>query len=147
MAFCHISGAAVLMTTTFPWFSTAFFRAAFVLAFIFTTFMALVNPVDEPILLEVWDKLLHVTAFVTLAFLLDYSFPIQHIQRIWHPWQPLFLLGYGFAIEWMQSFTTYREASLDDVFADAVALLIYGCFCFIRHRITNKPDAGRIRNE
>jgi len=106
------------------------FRTGFIVALAFTTFMALVNPVDLPIKIHIWDKLQHAAAFITLSFLLDYSLPHYHSRRTLHPAQTIFLLCYGIGIEWLQSYTSYREASLYDVLADAISLLFYWVLYF-----------------
>ena len=67
------------------------------------------------------DKLNHVFAFVTLALLLDYSFPFT--EDFWRKWLPL--LCFGVAIELLQLMSGYRYFEWGDIFADASGLAVY----------------------
>ena len=116
------------------------YRGAFIAALAFTTFMALIDLSKLPLQIDMWDKLQHATVFIVLSFLLDRSFPCYPSRRTLHPAQPLFLLGYGIAIEWMQSFTPYREASVYDVLADAIGLLAYWLHYFKYHSRKKMQD-------
>ena len=113
------------------------YRCAFILALAFTTYIALVNLSTLPVQIHIWDKLQHIAAFVVLSFLLDHSFPRYRSRRTLHPAQTLFLLGYGIAIEWAQSYIPYRDCSVYDVLADATGLFMYWIFYFQFH--TGKP--------
>lgn len=67
------------------------------------------------------DKVLHAMAFFILAFLLNRSSSSieRRIRNI------ISLLGFGILIEVLQSFTTYRTASLGDVLADLLGILLF----------------------
>lgn len=78
-------------------------------------------PVSQAPLASWNDKLLHILAFFSLAYLLDASFPRQAFD--WR--KGLFLLCYGFLIEYLQSETNHRQASAEDVLADLAGIGIY----------------------
>jgi VanZ family protein len=67
------------------------------------------------------DKLNHIFAFVTLALLLDYSFPFS--ERFWLKW--LTLLCFGVTIELLQLVSGYRYFEWSDILADASGLAAY----------------------
>ena len=65
------------------------------------------------------DKVVHFGAFFILALTFHRAFPIPI-------WLALVLLTlYGVAIEWLQSLTPYRDASLGDLIADALGASTY----------------------
>lgn len=99
------------------------FRTLFILAFAFTSYCAFVKPGETPVgvVFIINDKVLHASAFFVLSWLLDYSFP----QRTPHLLKPLFLFGYGIAIEWIQYYLPWRESSLTDLLADSAGLGLY----------------------
>lgn len=66
------------------------------------------------------DKLMHATALFGFAVLLDLATP----RSFWR-WKAPVLLSYGAFIELLQSFTTWRSASLADLAADAAGILLY----------------------
>jgi hypothetical protein len=66
------------------------------------------------------DKLMHATALFGFAVLLDLATP----RSFWR-WKAPILLGYGAFIEVLQAFTTWRSASLADLAADGVGILLY----------------------
>jgi len=70
------------------------------------------------------DKLGHVLAFIMLAFLMDFSFPVSsfNLSKI------VPLLGYGLLIEVIQYFLPHRMFSFLDMFADGGGLVIYAMF-------------------
>lgn len=78
-------------------------------------------PSDEVLLTTGWDKANHFLAFMTLAALLDIAYPIY---RYW-PIKMSVLFFIGVAIECLQWLTQYRVYSMDDVFADSVAIVAY----------------------
>ncbi|WP_153764583.1 VanZ family protein [Endozoicomonas sp. OPT23] len=90
------------------------------LALITITILALL-PIDQAPLPKISDKIQHLTAFFTLAFLLDCSFPKSSFQ---FP-KILTLAGYGLLIEMLQWFSGYRFFSLLDVVADLSGVVIY----------------------
>jgi hypothetical protein len=67
------------------------------------------------------DKLNHLAAFMVLALLLDYSFPLS--ERFWLKWLPL--LGFGALIELLQLLGGYRLFEWGDILADASGLIVY----------------------
>jgi VanZ family protein len=67
------------------------------------------------------DKVLHASAFLTLAGLIDFSFPGTTFGR----GKVFALLAYGLAIEIVQHFIPYRTFSLLDWIADAVGIALY----------------------
>lgn len=69
---------------------------------------------------EVNDKLMHTTAFLAYAILLD----MASSRDFWRFQVPI-LLGYGALIEVLQSFTPWRMFSLWDFAADALGILLY----------------------
>jgi VanZ family protein len=70
---------------------------------------------------DINDKLNHVFAFLTLALLADFSWPVTKFNFA----KVLSLLGYGIAIETVQYFLAYRSFSFFDVGADAIGLFLY----------------------
>jgi VanZ family protein len=81
------------------------------------------TPPAHGVAVQGWDKLNHAAAFYVLALLLDFSSPRTRcgVGKV------LVLLAYGVAIEAVQYFIPAREASLNDLFADAVGVLAYVC--------------------
>ena len=67
------------------------------------------------------DKLNHVVAFFTLAFLLDYALP----KKIFNRQKMLLLVAYATAIEIIQFFISYRDCSLLDILVDAIGISAY----------------------
>jgi VanZ family protein len=74
-----------------------------------------------PELAGVSDKLNHVLAFLALGLLADRSFPQARFGLA----KAVALLAYGVAIEAVQSFLPWREASLPDILADAAGIALY----------------------
>lgn len=77
--------------------------------------------IEETPVARVNDKLGHSTAFLSLAFLLDFASP----RADWGVRKLLPLLAYGLFIEVVQYFLPYRTASLLDLAADGLGLLLY----------------------
>ncbi len=67
------------------------------------------------------DKLGHLLAFLTLAFLADFAFP----RRGFDANKVLPLLGFGLGIELIQSTLPHRFGSVADLLADAAGLALY----------------------
>lgn len=67
------------------------------------------------------DKVLHFLAFYLLSLLVDFAFP----KTSFNAFKIMFLLGYGGAIELVQSFFPYRSCSFGDIAADAVGIAVY----------------------
>jgi VanZ family protein len=78
-------------------------------------------PIEAVPLAGLGDKVLHAGAFLTLAGLLDFSFPATPFgaRKI------ASLLAYGMAIEVAQHFLPFRTFSLLDWSADAVGIALY----------------------
>jgi VanZ family protein len=66
-----------------------------------------------------WDKANHAFAFAVLYIILSLSF-----QRFKIKTRIFLLLLFGVQIEVVQSFIPYRDASLLDIFADSVGIII-----------------------
>ncbi len=96
-------------------------RCGFFLALALITLMAMA-PQDQVVDGLGWDKANHSVAFFTLIVLLDYAYPRLAIL----PYKHFFLVLYGVFIEGIQALTPDRFASVEDVFADIVGLLVYG---------------------
>ncbi len=75
---------------------------------------------------SIYDKLQHLAAFITLAFLADFSFP--RIRFLWKVALPLFV--YGLILEFTQYFLPYRDFSVADIVANAVGILLYYYLAF-----------------
>jgi VanZ family protein len=67
------------------------------------------------------DKLQHVAAFLVLGLLADRSFPKTRFGLA----KIASLLAYGAAIEAVQYFLPWREASLPDILTDAAGVALY----------------------
>ena len=83
-----------------------------------------------------WDKSNHLAAFITLAFLLDFSTSGNSIK-----W--LGLAGYGMLIEVAQWFTEYRYFELSDILADCIGIAIY---VILRGQLARTPWFGTLRH-
>lgn len=71
------------------------------------------------------DKLQHIAAFAALALAAALAYPAPAPQRLRREaWIALALLGYGVGIELAQGLIPGRTASLADVLADAVGVLL-----------------------
>jgi len=96
-------------------------RAGFVLSILGILWLALdPQPITTAALFNL-DKLNHLAAFMVLALLLDYSFPLS--ERFWLKWLPL--LGFGALIELLQLLGGYRLFEWGDILADASGLVVY----------------------
>lgn len=78
-------------------------------------------PLDNTVIVHVWDKLQHLVAFLVLAVLLDYSFPLSQFNLR----KFMLLVSFGLLIELIQHPLQHRYFSLLDVFADGVGALLY----------------------
>lgn len=95
-------------------------RLLLVAALAFTSWQATIQNAIQPPLMN-GDKVLHFIAFYTLAVLVDFSFPHRRfgLPKI------ILLIGYGLAIELVQSFLPYRSAETADVVADMLGSFAY----------------------
>ncbi|MES9849597.1 MAG: VanZ family protein [Candidatus Thiodiazotropha sp.] len=101
-------------------FSTHTIRVLLAMALLVISYLAF-TPLDTPVVTEFNDKLSHIVAFFTLAFLVDFSWP----RSKWKPIKYLPLFGYGLFIEVVQAFMPHRLFSTWDLVADILGLLIY----------------------
>jgi VanZ family protein len=99
---------------------TGAFRVVFIVTVVLISYLAF-GHVEETPIADINDKLEHAAAFLTLAFLLDFSWP----DRAWGSDKLLPLLAYGLFIEVVQYFLPYREFSLWDLAADCLGLIAY----------------------
>jgi VanZ family protein len=102
------------------WIPPGLARWLLVLALLSITWLALA-PNPSPDAIEHLDKLKHVAAFAVLAALGAAAWP-----SLASPW-PIFLglLLYGGLLEWLQSLLPTRFASVADLAADALGLLLF----------------------
>lgn len=78
-------------------------------------------PSDSVPGIQLWDKLNHALAFFVLALLMAKAWPSAEVS-----WQQLaLLLCYGLFIELSQALLPYRDASWQDMVANACGLLFY----------------------
>ena len=102
--------------------NSAGFRILLGLA-LFTATVAMLAPGgDSPPPFAHADKLVHVTAFLLLAFFADAGWPQLGFVRAKY----LSLLAYGIGMECVQHFIPRRSFELLDILADASGLLLYG---------------------
>ena len=101
--------------------NTAGFRLLLGLALLLASWLALTpNPIEMPQGMQL-DKLAHLATYLLLAFLVDASWPDRGFGL--PKWA--FLLGYGIAIELIQSQIPNRVFSLADVAANATGIVLY----------------------
>lgn len=96
-------------------------RGILLLALLLITWLSLMPVSDIPIT-TFWDKADHAAAFFALSLLAAAAFPRSKFRLRLAP----MLLAYGVGIELAQSFTVTRSASLLDVVADLVGILLFG---------------------
>ncbi len=96
------------------------FRIALVVALLAIGFLAFTSR-EIPLIDQLYDKLKHATAFAALALLVDFSFPASRFGLV----KILALLGYGVAIEVVQYFLPWRQASALDIAADSLGIAAY----------------------
>ncbi len=99
---------------------TAIYKAAFIAALLAIYLLAIL-PGDSLPGVQLWDKLQHAAAFFLLALLMGRAWPRSSLWRFRLP----SLFAYGVMIELSQSMLAYREASLNDLLANASGLLLY----------------------
>ncbi len=96
------------------------FRAALVTAMSVIMYLA-TTKLNIPVVDKLNDKVTHIMAFYALAMLEDFSFPRVEFGLT----KVLTLMAYGVFIEFVQYFIPYRTASVYDLMADAVGILVY----------------------
>lgn len=99
---------------------TTVYKTAFVAALL-AIYLLAVLPGDSLPGVQLWDKLQHAAAFFLLALLMGRAWPRSSLWRFRLPC----LFAYGVIIELSQSMLSYREASLNDLLANASGLLLY----------------------
>ena len=107
-----------------------FFRYLLVFLVLVISYLAF-TPIHHAVVERLPDKLNHASAFLALAFAVDFAFP----ERKFGLWKVLVLLGYGVLIELVQKFLPFRDAEVLDVVADGVGLLIYGAILPMLRRV------------
>ena len=112
------------------------FKILFSIAMIAIFILAIVP--DDHIYLEVSraDKLKHFTAFFVLSFLLHRaSSTIQHRLR-----NMSLLLFFGIFIELTQLTLSYRQGSIEDVYADSVGIVLFQLLLSIKRAFNYKKE-------
>jgi len=112
------------------------YRAALLVVFVTITWLALSrHPIRAEMLLN--DKVNHCAAFFVLAFCVDNAFP--KLRFLIFKFVPL--VGYGYAIEWLQS-KMHRDYSLLDLLADTVGVTLYWLSRRYLRRLVSGRDAA-----
>ncbi|MGZ5209018.1 MAG: VanZ family protein [Sulfuricurvum sp.] len=97
-----------------------FFRFSFFIALIAISILAfLPNYSALPSIVSISDLINHAVAFTVLSVLYSLSYPYYSLKQTL-----LTLIGYGIFIEIVQAFLSTRYASIEDVLADSVGLII-----------------------
>lgn len=96
------------------------FRTLLLICLTAVTWLALTSE-PLPIGYQAWDKPNHWFAFITLAFLADYSFP--RCRRNWTKW--MLLAAYGLGLEVMQWRSGVRVFEIDDLLTDVLGIACY----------------------
>jgi VanZ family protein len=122
------------------WTSPTQRRWAFWLCLLVVIALALMRPSpDMPT--TGWDKANHALAFAVLALLGALAYPGRMVRVL------IGLLAYGVLIEVLQSFTSYRDSDVRDVFADCVGLAIgwqvFGLLRRTRKSAVRSDPSGR----
>ncbi len=99
---------------------TGIYRLAFMTA-VPAIYLLAMLPGDSLPGVQLWDKLQHAAAFFLLAVLMERAWPGSSLWRLRLPC----LFAFGVIIELSQAMVTYREASLLDLVANGVGLLLY----------------------
>lgn len=94
------------------------FRILFVCALVMSFWLALMPAPDIVQVLSWQDKIEHALLFAVLAVLALGGWPQQPLRIA------AGLLLFGAAMEWAQSFTSYRVGDVLDFLADALGLLV-----------------------
>ncbi len=112
------------------------FRQLFVLGLIISTWLFLKDLSDSTngFNLPHADKVVHFVVFAGLSYILLNGF--EHFPFV----QVMFLSSYGFFIEYAQSYIPYRSASVGDLAADILGVLVvYSLRQQLKHK--QKTDA------
>ena len=99
---------------------TTLFRVALLTATVVIMHFA-TAPLDRVPFVGLGDKVLHVSAFLVLAALIDFSFPTSafDVRKL------TTLMAYGLTIEIVQHFLPFRSFSLLDWLADGAGIALY----------------------
>lgn len=99
---------------------TLLFRLLLIAAFTSVSYIA-TTAIHVPVAGSMNDKVNHALAFLVLALLADFSWPVSGFTAR----KILSLIGYGLAIESVQYFLPYHTFSLFDLAADCLGLFFY----------------------
>lgn len=99
---------------------TALYRTLLALALVTVSYLATTSK-DIPVVDGLNDKVSHVAAFLALALLVDRSWPLIAFIPVKFPG----LVCYGIFIEMVQHFLPRRTASVWDLAADSIGILLY----------------------
>ncbi|ESP95171.1 hypothetical protein N483_12540 [Pseudoalteromonas luteoviolacea NCIMB 1944] len=95
------------------------YRTLLLLFLIVITYLFAKEVKNHVVRIEHLDKVVHFGVFFALAFFSHHAFRF----KIW--FHMTLLIGYGAAVEWMQSTLPYRQASLGDFIADVMGAISY----------------------
>jgi len=98
-----------------------YYRMLLCLSLIMITYLA-TTALEVSFVSSNYDKINHIAAFLTLAFLMDFSFPNSRFNSA----KIFTLITYGFLLEIVQYFLPHRIFSLFDLGADCLGLILYG---------------------
>lgn len=97
------------------------FKTLFYIVLVVVFILSIIPDTEElPEITKLSDKLTHIFAFITLAFLIDFGYPDKSFF-----WKLSYLVLYGLMIEMVQYFIPYREFSLFDFATDIIGLSFY----------------------
>lgn len=102
---------------------TTLLKVVFIISVIFASFLFLKQSGHSGISFQHADKIAHFLIFFSLTLLLDLSFKLSVSKNL------LILSTYAVIIELLQSFLPYRTASLGDILADILGVIIYIFIC------------------
>jgi len=103
----------------------------FACCIMFTTTMAFIPITDVPNIFNLWDKVQHTLAFITLTITGNLAYP-KNTKVVY-----VGLILYGAAIEVMQNtLTTTRFGEVSDLLADSVGVAIGFAVYFMARKIT-----------
>ncbi|WP_076541263.1 VanZ family protein [Shewanella sp. UCD-KL21] len=101
-----------------------FFTAAFALAVLIISYLVFSKP-NYPMTFSNMDKVGHTVSFFGLTFLAYFAFKPK-----WY-WMALIMTAYAILIELIQSQIPYRSASVADVVADLVGVVLFYLLLFV----------------
>ncbi|MDO6619154.1 MULTISPECIES: VanZ family protein [unclassified Shewanella] len=101
-----------------------FFSAAFAFAVIIISYLVFSKP-NYPMTFSNMDKVGHTVSFLGLTFLAYFAFKPK-----WY-WMGLIMTAYAVLIELIQSQIPYRSASIADVVADLIGVVLFYLLLFV----------------